>query len=178
MNAWRRISPIRLGLAVSTPYQATTIAHACMPSVVNPTHHTHPHVYKHTSARPERSLRPQSRHSRMHRQRIGDPQQRVSIRRLHEWPCRHRHRHLVQTGRHAGAGVDWGQVKQLIDCTQELRELVAPGGAEDLFSGGGFPDLLPSLHSEDSSGGSADEDDLAAPGKPPAAPRCAGLRHR
>lgn len=30
-------------------------------------------------------------------------------------------------------GVDWVQVQGHIDCTAELKELVAPGGAEDLF---------------------------------------------
>jgi hypothetical protein len=30
-------------------------------------------------------------------------------------------------------GVDWMQVRTLIDCTAELKELVAPGGEEDLF---------------------------------------------
>lgn len=71
--------------------------------------------------------------------------------------------------------MDWAQVKHLIDCTAELRELVAPGGSEDLFSGGAFPDLLPSLHSSDSSGGSGDEGD---PDPPPAAPRYDGPPHR
>ena len=30
-------------------------------------------------------------------------------------------------------GVDWTQVQGLIDCSAELKELVAPGGEEDLF---------------------------------------------
>ena len=56
-----------------------------------------------------------------------------------------------------GAGVDWTQVKQLIDCSAELRELVAPDGAEDLFTG--VADLLPSLGSgTDGDGTDGDSD--------------------
>ena len=31
-------------------------------------------------------------------------------------------------------GVDWHQVKQLVDCTAELKELVAPGDSADFFA--------------------------------------------
>eukprot|EP00892_Ulva_mutabilis_P007352 jgi/Ulvmu1/498/UM001_0506.1 len=46
-------------------------------------------------------------------------------------------------------GVDWAQVRQLIDCSVDLRELVAPGGTEDLFSGAAYGELLPDVDSDD-----------------------------
>lgn len=43
--------------------------------------------------------------------------------------------------------MDWSQVRQLIDCSAQLRELVAPDGAEDLFTGTAVGDLVPSVDS-------------------------------
>jgi hypothetical protein len=31
-------------------------------------------------------------------------------------------------------GVDWTRVREIVDCTVELRELVAPPGGEDYFT--------------------------------------------
>jgi hypothetical protein len=31
-------------------------------------------------------------------------------------------------------GVDWTRVREIIDCTAELRELVAPPGSDDFFT--------------------------------------------
>lgn len=64
-------------------------------------------------------------------------------------------------------------MKQLIDCSDELRELVAPGGTEDLFSGGGLPNLPPSLGGGGSSADEGESDsDEAASDSPAHLPRC------
>jgi hypothetical protein len=43
-------------------------------------------------------------------------------------------------------GVDWNQVKQLVDCTAELKELVAPGDAADLFADATDSNIEPFRH--------------------------------
>lgn len=87
-------------------------------------------------------------------------------------PTRHGPSH-ANTAPAAAAGVDWSQVKQLIDCSDELRELVAPGGTEDLFSGGGLPNLPPSLGGGGSSADEGESDsDEAAFDLPAELPRC------